>query len=352
MKIVFTGGGSAGHVIPNTVIIDKLLPLGYDVCYIGSQDGLEREIIEKTGLPYHKIKSGKLRRYKDIKNVTDIFRIAAGFFQSLNILRRQKPVVLFSKGGYVACPVVWAAWMRRIPVIIHESDLTPGLANKLSLPFAKKVCYTFPETLEYLDESKAVLTGIPVRRSLFKGQKEKGLSLCGFDDGKPVILIIGGSQGSKIINDTVRAALPDLLAEFNICHICGYGNREETLNQRGYCQFEYVDDDLSHLFVAADLVVSRAGATVLFELLALKKPNLLIPLSKAASRGDQIQNAASFAKRGFSLVLPEEELNRAALLKETKTLYEERDVYVATMKKNVARNAEDIIIDIIRDITV
>ncbi len=330
--IVLTGGGSSGHVTPNIALLPALRREGCDVHYIGSRNGIERELLLREGIPYHEISAGKLRRYFDVKNLTDIFKVAGGLSQAFSILGRLKPAAVFSKGGFVSCPVVWAAWLRRIPVVIHESDITPGLTNKLSMPFAKAVCYTFPESGRHIPEKKGIKTGIPIRESLMEGQRQTGRSICGFDGSKPVIMVIGGSLGSEKINLAVRDILDKLLKDFNICHICGKGNiAPELENRRGYRQFEYINEEQPHIYAMADFVVSRAGATVLFELLALKKPNLLIPLSKAASRGDQILNAASFERQGYSMVLDEDQLNGEALIRSIYQLKENANSYISAM---------------------
>jgi len=313
--IVLTGGGTAGHVTPNIALLPALKKAGYNIHYIGTKEGIEHRLIESEKLPYHSIPAGKLRRYIDWQNITDIARIKLGFIKAFFILGRIKPDVVFSKGGFVTPPVVWAAWLRRIPVIIHESDITPGLANKLALPFANRICYAFAETSKHLPTNKAIHTGIPVRTELRMGNAQKGRDLCGFTSNKPTLLIMGGSLGAQAINTAIRTTLPDLLKTFNICHLCGHGNLDTHLSQtEGYAQFEYVSEDLSHLFAMANFVVSRAGATTLFELLTLHKPALLIPLSARVSRGDQILNAQSFQKSGYSIVLSEDDLTPETLL--------------------------------------
>lgn len=346
--IVLTGGGTSGHVTPNIALLPGLMALGYDVHYIGSKNGIEKQLIQKEGIPYHGISAGKLRRYVDLKNVTDIFRIIGGFAQALSVLRKVKPSVVFSKGGFVSCPVVWAAWVRRVPVIIHESDITPGLTNKLSMPFAKNVCYTFPESEKHFPAEKACLTGLPVRPEITAGDRMKGYRLCGFSGNKPVLLIIGGSQGSENINKAVRQVLKELLQIFQVCHICGKGNvKPELEGMKGYKQFEYVNEELKDLYACSDILVSRAGATTLFEILALKKPALLIPLSKSASRGDQILNAESFQKNGFSDVLPEESLTSDALIDKTARLYRDRNRYFRAMQVSSFHNGAETIIELI-----
>ncbi len=349
MKIVLTGGGTAGHVTPNIALIPHLKLLGFEIAYIGTANGMERQLIEREGIPYYPIHAGKLRRYLDLKNLTDTVQITHGFFESLALIRKLRPAVVFSKGGFVSCPVVWAAWLQRIPVVIHESDLTPGLANRLSMPFADTICYTFPETAKSLKGLKN-LTGIPVRDSLFAGDKNQGLQLCGFSQQKAVIVVIGGSQGSGVLNTIIRQTLTALLQEYQICHICGKGNADSSLQGLpGYHQFEYVNEELPHLFAMADLVVSRAGATTLFELLALKKPHLLIPLSKQSSRGDQILNAQSFAKQGFSQVIPEEELTETAFFEGIKQLKQNHEQYRQAMSRSQLGDAVKAVIQVIQN---
>lgn len=349
MRIILTGGGTAGHITPNIALIPELKKDGFEIHYIGTKEGMERQLIEPLGIPYHQVHAGKLRRYLNFKNLTDLFQIARGFMESLTIVAKIKPQVVFSKGGFVSSPVVWASWLQRIPVIIHESDITPGLANKLSIPFASKICYTFPETKNYLPLDKGVLTGLPVRESLLHGDKATGKQICGFSQNKPILMIIGGSQGSEILNNAIRNILVEISGKFNVCHICGKNGIDSSLNQViGYKQFDYVNEELPHLMAMADLVISRAGATTLFELLALKKPNILIPLSKQASRGDQILNAQSFEKQGFSKVISEEDLNSASLLKAINLVYDSRDEYLAAMNASQIGNGIQAVISTIK----
>lgn len=347
-KIVLTGGGTAGHVTPNLALLPRLKDLGLEIHYIGTQKGIEYNLVRHEAVPYHVISAGKLRRYFDLKNISDIFRIGLGFLQSLLLMIKLRPALVFSKGGFVSCTVVWAAWVCRIPVVIHESDITPGLANKLSSPFAKRICFSFPETEKYLPENKRVQTGLPIRESLFNGSAQEGKKLCGFEDDKPVVLVMGGSQGSQAINKAVRAALDKLLPDFNICHLCGKGGTAPG-GRKGYCQFEYINEELPHLLAAADLAISRSGATTLFEFLALNKPNLLIPLGTAASRGDQILNARSFENLGYSRVLLQDDLDTPSLVQNVKDLYGERDRYIQSMNRNDARASREKVIEVLKE---
>ena len=337
MRIVLTGGGSAGHVTPNIALIPALTRRGYDVHYIGSHAGIERALLSHCEIPYYGISSGKMRRYADVKNVTDLYRIAKGLIEAAGLLRRIKPNIVFSKGGFVVVPVAVAAHFLGIPLVIHESDITPGLATRLVMPFAKAVCTSFPETLELLSKEKGILTGSPLRASLWDGNAGEGLRLCGFDSlpNRPVVLIMGGSLGSVAINRCIFELLPKLINKFHIIHLCGKGNVKEH-SRPGYAPFEYAQEEMPHLLAAADIVISRAGANTIFELLALRKPNLLIPLSKAASRGDQILNAASFEKQGYSMVLQEEEMTAESLYNAIIELYAARDKFAKQMDSGKA----------------
>lgn len=347
-RIILTGGGTAGHVTPNIALLPRLKELGYDIHYIGSYTGIEKELIEQFQIPYHGISSGKLRRYFSLQNFTDPFRVLKGFREASRLIKVLKPDVIFSKGGFVSVPVVMAGKKHHVPTIIHESDLTPGLANKLSIPSATKVCCNFPETLEHLPEDKAVLTGSPIRQELLSGSKTAALELCGLTPDKPVILIVGGSLGSVAVNNSVRAILPELLKDFHVIHLCGKGKVDDSLKEvKGYVQFEYIKQELRDIFALTDIVISRAGANAICELLALRKPNLLIPLSANASRGDQILNARSFERQGFSMVLEEEELSNQVLLDAIRKLYAEKDAYISNMKQSSQQDSIQTIINLI-----
>lgn len=351
-KIVLTGGGTAGHVTPNIALIPGLKRMGYEIRYIGSYDGIEKKLIEDIGIPYTGISSGKLRRYMSAKNFTDPFRVLKGYSEAKSFMKSYRPDVVFSKGGFVSVPVVLAAKKYKIPLIIHESDMTPGLANKLSIPSATKVCHNFPETAEYLPKGKAVLTGSPIRAELLKGDSEKGLAMCGFKNDKPVIMVIGGSLGAVAVNNAVREALPELLKSFHIVHLCGKGKMDSSLeNTEGYKQFEYIKDELKDLFAMSDIIISRAGANAICEISALKKPSILIPLSANASRGDQILNANSFKKQGFSEVIEEENLTTKLLTDTVFSVYENRQKYIDAMEKSGQHNGVKIILELIKEVS-
>lgn len=347
-KIILTGGGTAGHVTPNLALIPALKKRDYEIRYIGSYQGIEKRLAENAGIPYDGISSGKLRRYFDLKNFSDPFRVLKGYGEACRLLKKYQPDVIFSKGGFVSVPVVLAAKRYRVPTILHESDMTPGLANRLCIPSAAKICCNFPETLQHLPEDKAVLTGSPIREELLQGDRLAGLQYTHLSAAKPILLVIGGSLGAVAVNQMIRSLLPRLLSSFQIIHICGKGHLDESLIGRpGYVQYEYVDAPLKHLFAAADLAVSRAGANSICELLALRKPNVLIPLSAAASRGDQLLNAASFEKQGFSAVLKEEDMNQDTLFDAIQDTYEHRADFISRMKQSSLGNAVETIADLI-----
>lgn len=350
-RIILTGGGTAGHVTPNIALLPRLKELQYDIHYIGSYNGIEKELIEQFGIPYHGISTGKLRRYFSVQNFTDPFRVLKGLEDARKLVKILKPDVIFSKGGFVSVPVVLAGKSRRVPTIIHESDMTPGLANKISLSAATKVCCNFPETLEFLPEGKAVLTGSPIRQELLSGDKFKAREFLHFTSDKPVIMVVGGSLGAVAVNNAVREVLPELLKSYQVIHLCGRGKIDDSLKDlEGYAQFEYIKEELKDLFALTDIVISRAGANAICELLALHKPNLLIPLPANASRGDQILNARSFEKQGFSIVLEEESLTNDILLSSINQLYENRETYINAMKQSSQQNSIDTIIDLIESV--
>ena len=348
-RIVLTGGGTAGHVTPKIALLPGLKELGYDIHYIGSYNGIEKKLIEQFGIPYHGISSGKLRRYFSMQNFTDPFRVLKGFGEAKKLIKSLKPDVIFSKGGFVSVPVVIAGKQCHVPTIIHESDMTPGLANRLAIPSATKVCCNFPETLNHLPKEKAVLTGSPIRQELLTGDRGAALKFCGLSADKPVILIIGGSLGSVVVNNAVRKILPELLKNFQVIHLCGKDKVDASLKDlKGYVQFEYIQDELKDLFALADIVISRAGANAICELLALHKPNLLIPLSANASRGDHILTARSFERRGYSIVLEEEELSDSTHLDAINKLYKEKDAYIDAMKQSTQQDSIQTILGLIQ----
>lgn len=350
-SIVFTGGGTAGHVTPNLALINNLRRDGWTINYIGSAAGIEKDMIEAIDIPFHPISSGKLRRYFSVQNMLDPFKIIAGMIQSFFLFNKLKPNVVFSKGGFVAFPVVVGAWLNRIPVIAHESDMTPGLANKLSFPFVNKICLTFEAGKKHVkQQDKIEVTGTPIRRQLYQGDKVKGLALCGFNDEKPCILVIGGSLGAVSINSSIRTALSQLTERFQVIHLCGKGKIEPSLQHfAGYCQLEYANEELADLFAAASVVVSRAGANSLYEILALGKPHVLIPLSAQVSRGDQIQNARHFQQLGISVVLQDQQLTAEHLVQAVDNVFNNKNEINNKIKALSIESAEDKIVAIIKE---
>lgn len=351
-RIVLTGGGTAGHVTPNIALIPYLQKEGYEIHYIGSKQGIEKQLIESCGIPYYGISSGKLRRYLSKENISDVFKVIKGIFEAKKIIKKIKPDVVFSKGGFVAVPVVIGAAQSKVKIVCHESDITPGLANKLAMPFATAVCTTFPEAVKHIKDNKGICTGTPIRDMLFQGNRQKGLDMCGFSGNKPVILIMGGSQGSVRVNTFVRELLNKLLPKYDIVHLCGKGNIDKALlNTTGYVQYEYISDELPDIFAMADMVISRAGSNAICEFLSLKKPMLLIPLGLNASRGDQILNAKSFQKQGFAEVLDDETMTKGALYDKITEVYNNRAKYIENMNNSKLSNGIDSVMEIIKAAT-
>lgn len=347
-KLILTGGGTAGHVTPHLALIPSLRERGYDIVYIGSYNGIEKKLIADFDVPYYGISTGKLRRYFDPQNFSDPFRVLKGCKEAFDILRKEKPDLIFSKGGFVSVPVIRSGALLKIPSILHESDMTPGLANKICIPVAQTVCCNFPETLSLIPSEKAILTGTPIRQELLEGDAAAGRVFCGFKDEKPVMMVVGGSSGAQAINEVVRQALPKLLPKFNVVHICGKEKMDNLmLTMDGYKQFEYVKSELKDLFAMADVVVSRAGANAICELLALKKPNVLIPLPLKSSRGDQILNAQSFEQQGFSVVIDNDALDDAILIEKVEEVYADRQKYIDAMSRSGQHEATQTILSLI-----
>ena len=304
------GGGTAGHVLPALPVIERFLAAGDEVSFVGTRSGLEEQWVTHLPLKFYGISSGKLRRYFSWQNFTDVFRIGAGLLQSIGLMRRVKPDVVFSKGGFVSFPVVVAAWLCRIPVVAHESDLTPGLANRLAAPFVKQLCVSFAPSAS---DPKVVHTGTPIRQEILAGDAARGREKLGLNSEQPLLIVTGGSLGADKLNQTVREAMAALADQFFVLHVCGPG-KQADFDHVNYQQLEYVSDGWGDMLAAADVVVSRAGANALFELLALKKRSLLVPLSAEASRGDQIQNARWAADQGLAAVLKEADLDPGTLV--------------------------------------
>lgn len=346
-KIILTGGGTAGHVTPNLALLPRLRAEGYEIHYIGTADGIEKSLVGGLeGVTYHTISAGKLRRYFSLKNLTDPFKVVGGIFQAKRIINKVKPDVVFSKGGFVSVPVVIAA-KGMAPIVAHESDYTPGLANKITARFADKVCVTFEDTLKYVG-AKGVHTGTPIRPELYGGDRQRGLDFTGFSGEKPILLTMGGSQGAQAINDALRSALPRLTRSFDIIHLCGKGKKDASIAEPGYVQYEYISKELPDLFAAADIILSRAGANAIFEFLALAKPALLIPLPLSASRGDQILNAGYFARKGYAMTLDQAGLTPDTLFDSIHDLYDRRLSFISAMSGDSTADGTDEVLDVIR----
>ncbi|WP_100407588.1 undecaprenyldiphospho-muramoylpentapeptide beta-N-acetylglucosaminyltransferase [Bacillus solitudinis] len=333
-KIVFTGGGSAGHVTPNIAIINELSK-DWDIFYMGSKKGIEKELIQKLSIPYYGINSGKLRRYIDIENLWDMLRVIKGCFEARRILKKLKPNLVFSKGGFVSVPVILAAKSLKIPIYIHESDMTPGLANKISQRFSTKIFTSFEETSKFFPNHKTKVIGSPIRSEILNGSEEIGRKFLDFDKHSPILTIMGGSLGAKKINEVVRKSLKQLTAKYQVVHLCGKNNFDDELSgYPRYKQFEYVHDELSDILAATDLVITRGGSNAIFEFLSLKIPMIIIPLGLNQSRGDQILNAKAFQEKGYSLTLEEEKLNSDTLLEHLNTVYKNRNEFEQNMKES------------------
>ncbi|WP_049309038.1 undecaprenyldiphospho-muramoylpentapeptide beta-N-acetylglucosaminyltransferase [Staphylococcus aureus] len=333
-KIAFTGGGTVGHVSVNLSLIPTALSQGYEALYIGSKNGIEREMIESQlpEIKYYPISSGKLRRYISLENAKDVFKVLKGILDARKVLKKEKPDLLFSKGGFVSVPVVIAAKSLNIPTIIHESDLTPGLANKIALKFAKKIYTTFEETLNYLPKEKADFIGATIREDLKNGNAHNGYQLTDFNENKKVLLVMGGSLGSKKLNSIIRENLDALLQQYQVIHLTGKGLKDAQVKKSGYIQYEFVKEDLTDLLAITDTVISRAGSNAIYEFLTLRIPMLLVPLGLDQSRGDQIDNANHFADKGYSKAIDEEQLTAQILLQELNEMEQERTRIINNMK--------------------
>jgi UDP-N-acetylglucosamine--N-acetylmuramyl-(pentapeptide) pyrophosphoryl-undecaprenol N-acetylglucosamine transferase len=348
-KLILTGGGTAGHILPNLALLPYLEKQGFEALYFGSKSSMDQSIVSTMSkVPFIGISSGKLRRYFDFRNFIDFFFILLGFIQSILWLHKIKPALVFAKGGFVSVPVVWAAWCLKIPVLLHESDISPGLANRLMMPFSKCICLSFPQTLSQIPSSKARLTGIPVRSFLLNGDAKKGRELCNFDQSKPILMIMGGSQGSMVLDRLVWEKLEVLLESYQILHL---GRKQQENHQipqaKGYKFFEFVSQDLGHLYACADIMVSRSGANTLFEILQLKKPALLIPLPRSVSRGEQIANAQAFHELACGEILQQEDLTIEKVMELCEQLYKYRRQYVVNMEKWSSRQAAEKIMELI-----
>lgn len=319
LSIVFTGGGTGGHIFPGLAVAEVLkASTDYEIVWIGSKNGIDKSIVESENLKFIGIPAGKLRRYFSILNFIDVFKIFGGFIKSLCILLKLKPVFVFSKGGFVSVPPVIAARILKIPVITHECDFSPGLATKINAQFAKNVLVSYPETIpffKHMIQKKTICTGNPVRLKFYNADSEKGKEFIHYQSDKPILLILGGSLGSKQINGLVENSIEFLTEHFFVVHQTGEKNLEQieaiTLklsqsskgNRENYKAYPFITGEMPDILAAATLVISRAGANTVWEAAAAGKPMILIPLEKGSSRGDQVENAAFFKKAGAAEVL-------------------------------------------------
>lgn len=344
--IVLTGGGTAGHCLPCLALLPDLKKRFDKIVYIGSENGIEKELATKRGLEYHAVKCVGLKRKFTLKNLSVPFTLIRGIRQAEKLLKDLKPSAVFSKGGFVALPVTLAAERLKIPVALHESDISLGLANRLTLKRAATLMTGFKSTAaEY---PNAVFTGNPLRRELTRNRDVKAIKRgYGFKDEKPVLLVLGGSSGAKAVNDAITLAADKLLENFCVIHSAGKG-KTNGINKADYKQYEYIAD-MGAAYSVADVCVTRAGANALTELVALKIPTLAIPLPKGNSRGDQEENAEYYRSRGAIRVLSEKNLTTDALIKEIFATYAARDSLKRACEKcSAAAPNEKIVSEIIR----
>ncbi len=345
-KIIFTGGGSAGHVTPNLSIIEKIKD-EFEIHYIGSKFGIEKEIIDKYKfITYHPITTVKLERKFTLKNMLIPFKLLKGIYDSKKIINKLKPSIIFSKGGFVSVPVAISGKLKKVPIIAHESDYTMGLANKLIYKFCNIMCFTFEDTYKNY-KNKGLFTGTPLRDKIFKGNKIKVLHKFQTNEKLPNLLVFGGSLGAKAINDVVFSSINDLCKNFNVFHIVGKNNINKQINISNYYQFEFVDN-IEDFFDTADIVMSRAGSNSIFELCAKNLPMLLIPLPLSSSRGDQILNASYLQKKNLCITLPQEELNQKTLLNNLNALYKNKNYYIQNLKNEPNFNGTEKIVELIK----
>ncbi len=338
--IILTGGGTAGHCTPNLALLPYLKNHFDKIYYIGSKNGIEKEIIQNAGIKYYSVSTAKFNRKSIKKNIKAPFKILSGIIGAKKLIKKLKPDIIFSKGGYVSVPTVIAGRIKNIPIVSHESDYTLGLANKITAKYCNKVLTSFPETAKNL--KNGIFVGPPLRKDLFDKQNIDKNEF-GFYNDKPVLLVTGGSQGSKIINQTLRQALPNIIKNYNVIHICGKGNLDNSINFNGYFQTEYMSN-IKKAYSVTSVCVSRCGANTSFELIALKIPCVFIPLPKGVSRGDQVLNAEYFSKLGLSFILYQNQLNKDSLIEKINDCYNNKHLLSNNFKKHPFNNSNEIIV--------
>lgn len=347
--MVFTGGGTGGHILPNLAIIDELSKIepGLNVSYIGLENGLEEKLVIARGVHFYGIPAGKLRRYLSLENITDVGRTLMGVAQAWRILRRIRPQLVFAKGGFVSVPVVAAARMLKIPVWLHESDFSPGLSNKICARFADKIFLSFPESVHFFPGRVTSVVGNPIRTKILDGTRQRGFALTGFSPKKPVVLIMGGSTGATALNMLVASTLQSLLRKAQVVHITGPGKegvspRLLTRSQlAAYKSFSFLHDELADIYAIADVVVSRAGSGSIFEVLAWHRPFIAIPLPRSASRGDQIENARSCEAEGTAQVLDQDGLTPEHFVESVISLLEDEEARAKMIKAQKNMNVRE-----------
>lgn len=350
--IALTGGGTAGHVTPNLALAPVLVERGFRVEYIGSTSGIERSLCEEAGIPYHSIAVGKLRRYASWQNLTDPFRMLRGVVQAATLLGKLEARLVFSKGGYVGVPVAVGARLKGIPVVLHESDLSPGLANRLCIPLASRVCVSYAETLAALPKgARARHTGTPIRPSLHEGDRVRGIVRFELSADRPTILAFGGSLGARAINEAVRELVRLGDNNLQFIHVCGAGNLDPKLDGHAhYRQFEYMHAEFADALACSSLVISRGGSNSLAELAALKKPAIIVPLPLDVSRGDQIENARRHAEKGYGIVLPQSELSALRLRQEIEGMLERAEESIAAMERDAPPDSAEALARLIEEL--
>ena len=349
MRLVVVGGGSAGHVIPARPVMQRFLDEGHSVDFVGTPSGLEQDLVADLAVGFYAIRAGKLRRYFSWQNLLDLGNILTGLLQSLILMAKLRPDVVFSKGGFVSFPLVFAAWLWRVPVVAHESDITPGLANRLVKPFVRSFCVTFADT-QLTTRARVVHSGTPIRPDMLAGDPQRGRHMLPFAETAPIIVVTGGSLGADALNQVVRASLDRLTESHLVVHVVGPGKQVVVQHPR-YCQFEYVNEGWGDILAAADVVVSRAGANALFELISLRKLSILVPLSKAVSRGDQIDNAAYAQRQNLAWVIQDEALTPDTLLNGVATVQAQRQELRHALEQVELPDATEVIYQELQNVT-
>ena len=353
LKVIISGGGTGGHIFPAISIANALKAIkpNIKILFVGAEGRMEMKRVPAAGYEIKGLPVSGFDRKNLLKNIKVLFKAAQSRAKAKQIIKEFRPHIAVGVGGYASGPTLSACEAQGIPIVLQEQNSYAGITNKLLARKAQKICVAYEHMERFFPASKIMITGNPVRQELLSinVSREVAIKSFGLDPSKKTILIIGGSLGAQAVNDAVRRILPELLKDFQVVHLCGKGKQDDSKNDlKGYVQYEYIESELADLFAMADIVISRAGANAICELQALKKPNLLIPLSANASRGDQILNARSFEKQGFSMVLEEEAITDEVLLKAIHDLYDHRENYRAAMENAPGQDSISVICDLIR----